>query len=131
MLKIEKQQAGFIQAAIQRQSHFFAVQVDDRIVAFLRIERCGETFVSESPAYLHVNGAYCLPEFRGQGLYPALINHALNWLKTENILRLGVDYETINPAADRFWSRHFHPYCYTVVRRIDEHALPVESGRKI
>ncbi len=124
-------EAGFIQAAIQRQSHFFAAQADDRIVAFLRIERCGETFVSESPAYLHINGAYCLPEFRGKGIFPNLLNFAIARLKAVPVTRLGVDYETINPAADRFWSRHFHPYCYTVVRRIDEHALPVESGRMI
>jgi hypothetical protein len=34
-----------------------------------------------------------------------------------------VDYETINPAANSFWPKHFQQYTRSVVRRIDEKML--------
>ena len=33
---------------------------------------------------------------------------------------LGVDYETLNPTALRFWDKYFQNYTYSYVRRIDE-----------
>ena len=44
-------------------------------------------------------------------------------LKKEGFCRLGVDYESFNSTANRFWPKYFEPYTKSVVRRIDECAL--------
>jgi hypothetical protein len=37
--------------------------------------------------------------------------------------RLGVDFESLNPAGYGFWLKYFDPYTHSVVRRIDEKAV--------
>lgn len=32
----------------------------------------------------------------------------------------GVDCETLNPTALRFWRKYFRPYTYSYIRRLDE-----------
>lgn len=41
-------------------------------------------------------------------------------LKAEGVTHLGVDCETMNPTALRFWTKSFLPYTYSFARRIDE-----------
>lgn len=36
---------------------------------------------------------------------------------------IGVDCETLNPTALRFWSKYFEKYTYSYARRIDERIL--------
>jgi len=83
----------------------------------------GETFIVDDSDYIHVSGAFCLPEHRGQGVYPNLLNYAIHILKAENYSRLGVDFESINPTAWGFWLKYFSAYTHGLVRRIDEHIL--------
>lgn len=40
---------------------------------------------------------------------------------------MGVDYETINPTALRFWTKYFAPYTYSFIRRMDERIYQYES----
>jgi hypothetical protein len=44
-------------------------------------------------------------------------------LRSRGYTLLGVDFESINPAAYRFWLKHFEAYTSVVARRIDEYAL--------
>ena len=44
---------------------------------------------------------------------------AISALKKEGYLRLGVNFESFNPAARRFWLKYFTTYTNSVVRRID------------
>jgi hypothetical protein len=44
-------------------------------------------------------------------------------LSGQGYARLGVDFESINPPAYAFWTKHFQAYTCGVVRRIDEGAV--------
>ena len=48
-----------------------------------------------------------------------LLEHVKADLKAENIPLLGVDCESINPTANRFWQKFFTPYTCSVTRRIE------------
>jgi hypothetical protein len=52
-----------------------------------------------------------------------LLNTAIRSLQIDGYTHLGVDFETFNPAAWRFWRKYFDVYTHGVVRRIDEHIL--------
>ena len=95
----------------------------DGAFALLLVEEGGETFVDELPGIRHVGKAYCEPGHRGNGAMPALLAAAQRDLAAQGIARLGVDCETLNPPAYRFWRRHFQPFTYSAVRRLDERML--------
>lgn len=52
-----------------------------------------------------------------------LLDYMMKTLKAEGVLRIGVDCESFNPTAIRFWTKHFAPYTQSLVRRIDENAV--------
>jgi len=102
-------------------ARFFVAKLNGKVCAYLKILKDGETFIVDDSDYIHIGGAFCLPEHRGQGIYPNLLNHAIRVLKAENYSHLGVDFESINPTAWGFWLKYFSAYTHGVVRRIDEH----------
>lgn len=114
---------SFINSYTKQGSRFFVAENNGKICAYLKILRDGETFIIDSDDYIHIGGAYCLPEHRGKGVYTNLINHGIRTLKAEGYTHLGVDFESINPTAWGFWSKYFAAYTYGVVRRIDEHII--------
>ena len=95
----------------------------DGAFALLLVEEGGETFVDELPGIRHVGKAYCEPGHRGSGAMPALLAAAQRDLAVQGRARLGADCETLNPPAYRFWRRHFQPFTYSAVRRLDERML--------
>jgi len=70
-----------------------------------------------------IKGAFCLPEHRGKGLHQNLLSMLVRKLKAKGYTHLGVDFESINPAAYNFWTKYFNAYTCSVVRRIDEYAV--------
>ncbi|HVX31426.1 MAG TPA: hypothetical protein VHA53_13175, partial [Nitrolancea sp.] len=52
-----------------------------------------------------------------------LLRRLVNTLRTEGYTHLGVDFESFNPTADRFWPKHFEAYTCVVARRVDENVL--------
>ncbi|ERJ12181.1 GNAT family N-acetyltransferase [Haloplasma contractile] len=69
---------------------------------------------------LGINGAYVLPEFRGKHIMSRLINLALLWAKENGLKRCSTDFETANLEGRSYWLKHFKPYSYGLIRRIDE-----------
>ncbi|MGF7142040.1 ribosomal protein S18 acetylase RimI-like enzyme [Anaerotaenia torta] len=114
---------SFVASYTKHGSRFFAAKNNGEICAYLKILKDGETFIVDADDYIHIGGAYCLPEHRGKGVYSNLINRAVHILKAEGYTRLGVDFESINPTAWGFWIKYFAAYTYGVVRRIDEHSI--------
>lgn len=108
-----------------RQSHplYFAARHEHQVIAFIRAEVSGETFIQDTPGYLHITGAYCLPEYRRTGVSSLLLSRLLKKMQTLGLRHLGVDYESINASGSGFWNKHFTAYTHGVVRRIDEHIL--------
>lgn len=113
----------FLNTCIPCGSRVFAAIHRGQPCAYLQTLPEGETVIAAGKHYLHIGGAFCLPEHRGKGVYQGLLNFTVSALKQEGITRLGVDFESLNPAAWHFWPKYFHVYSYGLVRRIDEHAL--------
>jgi len=109
----------FRQINERQKPRYFAVKADNTIIAFMKLSKHGETFFSSNNDMMNVCGAYLLPEFRGKGIYGALLSHVLLTLKREGYKRLGVDFESFNFTARKFWLKHFTVYTNSVVRRID------------
>ena len=110
----------FCEDCVKNKDRCFAALLNSRPCAYLKLSETGETFITRDSGYIHITGAFCLPEYRGRGLYQNLINYAADILEKEGYTRLGVDFESINPTAYGFWSKYFAAYTQGVVRRIDE-----------
>ena len=123
MYREKNNEAVFLKNYEYFQSVYIVASYEGRIVAFVRAELDGENFICNTPGYLHVKGAYCLPEHRGKGINQKLLSMLIQRLKTSGYTRLGVDFESLNPTAYGFWLKYFDAYTYGVVRRIDEKAL--------
>ncbi len=123
MYREQNSETEFMKNYEHFQSIYFIAEQDGRLVAFIRAELDGETFIQDTPGYLHVKGAYCLPKHRGKGLNQRLLSMLIQKLKTKGYTRLGVDFESLNPMAYGFWLKYFDAYTHSVVRRIDEKAV--------
>ncbi len=113
----------FLKKAAHFNSIYMAARHNGQMVAYIRAELDDETFICDTPGYLHIKSAFCLPEHRGKGLHKTLLSMMVHKLKTQGYTRLGVDFESINPTAYGFWLKYFKAYTHSVVRRIDEHAV--------
>lgn len=117
----------FLAGSKGEDARFFAARHGGSICAYLQISHSGETFIAAGDTYRHITGAYCLPEHRGRGVYQGLLDFAIDVLRSEGCTRLGVDYESINPAGRGFWRKYFAEYTYGVVRRVDERILDLKG----
>lgn len=122
-------ESSFSEKTTMLQARYFVAETDGRIVALITAVRDGETFICDTPGYLHLRWTFCLPEYRGKGIAQNLLVFLLHTLREEGFTRIGVDFESINPAAHNFWLRYFDAYTHSVVRRIDNTSLPECCGR--
>lgn len=123
ILRRSETETSFVCNANLNHSRYFAAKSQGKIIAFLKAEGDGETFVCQTPGYIHITGAFCLPENRGTGVYQALLNLLIRTFKNEGYTRLGVDFESINPTAYGFWLKYFTAYTHSLARRVDEHVI--------
>jgi len=98
----------------------FVAKADERIIGFISVMEEGENFITEYPWMKNICGAYFEEEYRGCGISQDLLNFVCDTLVEEGSVCLGVDCETMNPTAFRFWEKYFVPYTYSFARRIDE-----------
>ena len=103
-----------------RDVRIFVARQNDQFVAHMTVRGRGEHFASCAPGMMNIAGAYAVPDVRGTGLYANLLRYVEAILAKEGYTRLGVDYESFNPAALYFYPKHFSVYTNSLVRRIDE-----------
>jgi GNAT superfamily N-acetyltransferase len=103
--------------------HLWIACVDGELLGYIRIEPSGESFVSRHPSVMNITGAYVVDDRRGSGIGVSLLAGLQQWLVENGYKLCGVDFESINSIGSRFWTRHFTPYTYSMVRRIDERIL--------
>ena len=106
-----------------RDARFFVARTGSGIVGYIKITQTGENLLTTVPWMLNITGAYLLPEHRGRGVYRGLAAYAAATLRDKGVRLLGVDFETMNPAAFHFWSKYFDIYTHSYARRIDEGVL--------
>jgi len=116
-------QEEFLDFTRRENVRYFAAKTGGELCAYMEVSEEGETLAASGEIYRHITGAYCIPEHRGKGVYQNLLNYVINTLKTEGYTRLGVDFESINPAGSGFWLKYFHAYTNSLVRRIDERII--------
>jgi len=97
----------------------FVAEKKGEIIAFIDIRDDAENFIAEHPLMKSIHGAYCKPECRGKGVYGKLLDYLLGVMRAEGNIYLGVDHESYNPTANRFWSKYFEEYTNSVVRKIE------------
>ncbi len=73
--------------------------------------------------------AFTKESARGKGIATALLDRSLEWARAEGYERCSVDFEPMNYLAARFWSRHFEPVNYALVRQIDERIIKMPPRR--
>lgn len=101
----------------------FAAEKDRKIIGYMALDDVGETFLSEHPSISNICGAYVEKNYRKYGVAQQLLEYLCQICESEGKTYLGVDCETMNPAALRFWGKYFENYTYSYARRIDERLL--------
>ncbi len=69
---------------------------------------------------VNICGAFTSPQARGAGAATTLLAAIVQWAQGAGFQRLGVDYESFNPAGGRFWRRHFTAYTSGMHRMVDD-----------
>ncbi len=100
---------------------------DDEIIGFMSIEDESESFISQADGVVNICGAFVNEEYRGKEVAVDLLHYVCDICEKEGAKYLGVDYETLNPNALRFWSKYFKSYSFSYHRRIDERVIGYES----
>ena len=90
----------------------------------------GETFISEIKTIYNICGAYVDTEYRGSNVAGQLLEYVCNISEQDRKEYLGVDCETLNPNALRFWGKYFENYTYSYARRIDERIVGYDTYLK-
>lgn len=123
MYSTKEEYESWLSHAEKRDSRLFVARDGINPVAFVEITDEGENFATEFSSIRNICGAFCLPEYRGKGIYQNLLNYCIQILSEEGFAEFGVDFESFNPTAYHFWTKYFTPYTKSVVRRVDECAL--------
>lgn len=108
---------------IKEEIRVFVACDNDEIIGFISIEDEAETFISETDGMINICGAFVKDEFRGKNVATDLLYYVCDVCENEGAEYLGVDCETLNPNALRFWGKHFKNYTYSYHRRIDERVI--------
>ncbi len=93
----------------------------DELGGFIRFERRsqGAAEIVVSPQTIAITGSFVHPQHRGQGIASALLDAALSGYAAQGFTRCSVDFESLNPQADAFWPRYFHPVTLSVIRVLE------------
>jgi ribosomal protein S18 acetylase RimI-like enzyme len=118
----------FAKWQIKENFRYFAAKDKEKIIAYIKIHDEGENFIGNVNTMKHIQGAYCFPEYRGQGIVQNLLNYIIKKLHDENNLLLGVDFESFNPTASGFWLKYFTEYTQSAVRRIDDRFIKQKTS---
>ncbi len=100
---------------------------NDEIIGFMSIGDESESFISQADGVVNICGAFVNEEYRGKEVATDLLCYVCDTCKQEGAKYLGVDYETLNPNALRFWGKYFKSYSFSYHRRIDERVIGYES----
>ena len=100
--------------------HFWVAYLQGKPVGQIRIQPEAETFISEHPGVMNVTSAFVTETGRHTGVGLMLLAEVQQWLLDNGYPLCGVDFESFNIPGSKFWNRHFTPYTYSLVRRIDE-----------
>lgn len=90
-------------------------------LAMLRIGPCSEEapLPIRSAGLASVTRAFTIVDARRSGVATALLAAAIEWARGRGYTHIGVDFESANVVARRFWLKHFDAVSYTVGRHVE------------
>ena len=89
----------------------------DEAVAFMRFDsEFDGAAVTEDAEGVFISGAFVRPSHRGRGIAAAVLDAALRQQEQFGRRCCALDFESFNPEAGAFWSRHFTPVCVSLMR---------------
>ncbi len=94
---------------------------ENEIVGFIfcNISRLSGYSYEGSPLFGYIADTYVLPEFRKQGIAKRLAEHAIGWLKENEVSYVELKVLESNSAAHRFWCTNgFAPTTRTYGKQI-------------
>ena len=112
--------AWFTEWINREHMRIFTARAEGKVIGFISVTEQGENFITEYVGMKNICGAYFQEEYRGTGIPQGLLSFICARLRQEGVTHLGVDCETMNPTALRFWKKNFETYTYSFARRIDE-----------
>ena len=115
--------AHFMSSGYPEDTRIFVAKVKEECIAYIKLSDEGENFITSNQKMMNISGAFVRKEYRGKKVADALLTYVQDILIREKYEYLGVDCETLNPTALRFWTKHFKPYTYSYARRIDERVI--------
>lgn len=105
---------------------------EGRVVGFLKHGPAshGACDIIQDEKTTSIVGAFTEQAARGRGIGAALVNRAIEWARTQGYERCAVDFEPMNVPAARFWTRHFQPVAYALVRHVNEQIAWAHADRE-
>lgn len=101
----------------------FVIKDQEELIGFMAISDDAETYMTRHPKMVSICGMYVKKEYREKKVAKKLLDYVVAICKEEGFEYLGVDCETLNPTALRFWGKYFTNYTYSYHRRIDERCI--------
>ena len=98
----------------------FIAKHKDEVIGFIKVDTEGETFLRNDPKMYSLGSTFVREEYRGKKVAEQLLEYICKISEAEGKTYLGVDCETLNPTALRFWGKYFENYTYSYYRRVDE-----------
>lgn len=105
----------------------FVAKDGNDVVGFIAIDQDAENYITEHKEMYSICGMFVKEAYRGRKIADQLVEHVSRVAEKEGMSYLGVDCETLNPTALRFWSKYFEPYTYSYHRRIDERVIGYQA----
>lgn len=108
----------------------FVAEADGIASAWLRVGPPGDdtALLVRDEGTASIDAAFTVPDRRGDGVAAALLGAAARWARERGAVRLGVDFESANVLAARFWTRWFTPVVATYGRRLDPAAASPDAS---
>ncbi len=88
----------------------------------------GASFIALDPGTCSISGAYVRPDRQRIGVGAALLSWVVSRAREEGFVRCCVDFEAYNVRGGAFWLKHFAPFSYSVIRRLDERVMFTERS---
>lgn len=98
----------------------FVAEWNGKIAGYLALQEEGENYITSKDTMYNICGAYVAEDYRPLGIAKLLLDYLVQVCIKEGKTYLGVDCETLNPTALRFWGKYFNNYTYSFHRRLDE-----------
>lgn len=105
----------------------FIAKHKDEVIGFIKVVTEGETFLTNDSSMYSLGPTFVREDYREQKVAEKLLEYICKIAEAEGKTYLGVDYETLNPNALRFFWKYFESYTYSYFRRVDERVVNYDT----